>query len=137
MRTMHTIPLLSATVVLAAGAGLLLTGTAQAKAAAVACSETALVSAVNTTNAAGGGVITLTPGCTYTLTSAHGNDGTHGLDGLPPITTAVTFEGNANVITRRAGCPCLPYRPSQYHGQPHPQKRDPQQRLSHRAVLRE
>ncbi|MFJ5294766.1 MULTISPECIES: hypothetical protein [unclassified Streptomyces] len=107
MRTMHTIPLLSATVVLAAGAGLLLTGTAQAKAAAVACSETALVSAVNTTNAAGGGVITLTPGCTYTLTSAHGNDGTHGLDGLPPITTAVTFEGNANVITRRAGAPAF------------------------------
>jgi len=75
---------------------------AQAAPSAVACTETALVAAVNAANAANGGVITLTPGCTYNLTASHGNDGVHGPDGLPPITTAITFEGNANVISRAA-----------------------------------
>jgi hypothetical protein len=73
---------------------------AQASADAVACTESALVTAVTTTDNAGGGVITLAGGCTYTLTSAHASDLANGADGLPHITTAITFEGDNNVITR-------------------------------------
>lgn len=40
------------------------------------------------------------PGCTYTLTTGHGNDGVHDPAGLPVITTPITFEGNANTIAR-------------------------------------
>jgi len=97
MRHNRTIITLAAGTVLAAGTTLLLPLTAQA---AVACNETALVTAVTATNAAGGGTVTLTPGCTYTLTTSHGNDGVHGPAGLPIITTPITFEGNANTITR-------------------------------------
>lgn len=96
---MHTIRTLSAATILAAGTALAVPTPAFA---AVACTETDLVTAVTTTNAAGGGVITLTPGCTYTLTTSHGDDGVHGPVGLPPITTTITIEGNANVITRTA-----------------------------------
>lgn len=97
MRHNRTILTLAAGTVLAAGTALLLPLTAQA---AVACNETALVTAVTSANAAGGGTVTLTPGCTYTLTSSHGDDGVHGPAGLPIITTPITFEGNANTITR-------------------------------------
>ena len=69
--------------------------------AAVACTETALVQAINAANAAGGGNVVLTPGCTYTLTAAHGI-GANGPDGLPIITTVITLTGNNNVITRSA-----------------------------------
>lgn len=81
----------------AAGTALLLPMAAQA---AVACNESALVTAVTAANAAGGGTVTLTPGCTYTLTSSHGNDGVNGPAGLPLIATPITFEGNANTIAR-------------------------------------
>jgi hypothetical protein len=97
MRHNRTVLTLAAGTVLAAGTALLLPMTAQA---AVACDETALVTAVTSANAAGGGTVTLTPGCTYTLTASHGNDGVHGPAGLPIITTPITFEGNANTIAR-------------------------------------
>ncbi|MFI0231640.1 hypothetical protein [Streptomyces sp. NPDC017086] len=100
MRSVRTFVLLPATAFLTVGAGLLLPADAQAQAGAVACTESALVTAVTTTNAAGGGVITLAGGCTYTLTSAHASDLVNGADGLPHITTAITFEGDNNVITR-------------------------------------
>jgi hypothetical protein len=67
--------------------------------AAVACNETALVQAINGANAAGGGNVVLTPGCTYTLTMSHAI-GANGPDGLPIITTVITLTGNDNVITR-------------------------------------
>jgi hypothetical protein len=101
MRRSRTILALTGTAILATGTAVLLPLAAQA-AASVACDETALVTAVNAANAAGGGTVTLTPGCTYTLTASHGNDGVNGPAGLPIITTPITFEGNANVITRAA-----------------------------------
>jgi hypothetical protein len=67
--------------------------------AAVACNETALVQAINAANAAGGGNVVLTPGCTYNLTTSHAT-GANGPDGLPIITTVITLTGNANTITR-------------------------------------
>ena len=87
--------------------GVLFPVAAQAQPASVACSETALVTAVTAANAAGGGTVTLTPGCVYTLTTSHGNDGVHGPSGLPIITTPITFEGNANTITRAATAPAF------------------------------
>lgn len=74
----------------------------------VACNETALVQAITDANAAGGGNVTLTSGCTYTLTASHAT-GADGADGLPIITTTMTLTGNANVITRSnaAGTPAF------------------------------
>jgi hypothetical protein len=100
MRHNRKISILVSTVVLTAGAAILLPVMAQAKPFAVACNETALVTAVTSANAAGGGTVTLTPGCVYTLTASHGSDGVNGPAGLPIITTPITFEGNANTITR-------------------------------------
>jgi hypothetical protein len=74
--------------------------------AAVACNEAALISAINAANAAGGGNVVLTPGCTYTLTTSHAT-GAHGPDGLPIITTVITLTGNNNTITRSS---LLPFR---------------------------
>jgi hypothetical protein len=96
MRFIHTIRYLSCAAVLAAGTVTLIPMTAQA---AVACTETALVAAINAANAAGGGNVVLTPGCTYTLTRSHATR-THGPDGLPIITTVITLTGNNNTITR-------------------------------------
>ncbi len=107
MRNTRTILALSAAGALAAGAAILLPGAAQARPASVACDETALVTAVNAANAAGGGTVTLTPGCTYTLTAGHGDDGVNGPAGLPVITTPVTLEGNANTITRAGTAPAF------------------------------
>lgn len=145
MRHNRTILTLAAGTVLAAGTALLLPLTAQA---AVACNETALVTAVTATNAAGGGTVTLTPGCTYTLTAGHGNDGVHGLAGLPIITTPITFEGNANTITRAATAAAFriaqvsstggitlkgghPQRRPRDHHRPEQRRRDPQPRRGH------
>ncbi len=69
----------------------------------VPCSETALVSAVNAANAAGGGALILAPFCTYSLTSAHSSGGAGGPAGLPNITTPVTMTGLATQITRAPG----------------------------------
>jgi hypothetical protein len=108
MRINRTILTLSGSALLCAGSAIALPTAAQAQVAAtVPCSETALVSAVNAANAAGGGTITLTAGCTYSLTSSHGNDGTNGPDGLPVITTPITFEGNANTLTRSSTAPAF------------------------------
>lgn len=100
MRHNRTISTLACTFALATGSALLLPASAQARTESVPCDEAALISAVDAANAAGGGTVTLTPGCTYTLTAPHGDDGVHGPAGLPVITTPITFEGNANTITR-------------------------------------
>jgi hypothetical protein len=68
----------------------------------VACNEAALITAINTTQTAGGGTIPLTPGCTYTLTTSHGA-GTNGPDGLPIIHTVLALTGTNNMITRASG----------------------------------
>ena len=68
MRSIRTIQCLSCAAVLAAGTVTLIPTTARA---AVACSQTALVAAINAANAAHGGNVVLTPGCTYTLTASH------------------------------------------------------------------
>jgi hypothetical protein len=68
--------------------------------------ETALVAAaIIADNAAGGGTVTLTPDCTYTLTTSHGTG--HGPDGLPLITTPISLAGNVNTITRSAAAPAF------------------------------
>lgn len=100
MRHNRTILTLVGASILAAGTTLALPTAAQAQTISVACNETALVTAVTAANAAGGGTVTLTPGCTYTLTTSHGNDGVNGPAGLPIITTPITLNGNANTITR-------------------------------------
>jgi hypothetical protein len=51
-----------------------------------------LTAAINAANAAGGGTITLTPGCTYTLTAA-ASSGPLGPNGLPRVTTRITITG--------------------------------------------
>jgi predicted outer membrane repeat protein len=74
--------------------------------AAVACDPAALVTAVNAANGgAGGGVISLTAGCTYTYAAS--NDATDGGNALPAITGNVTINGNGATITRStaAGTP--------------------------------
>ena len=68
----------------------------------MACNEAALITAINTTQTAGGGTIPLTPGCTYTLTTSHGA-GTNGPDGLPIIHTVLALTGTNNMITRASG----------------------------------
>lgn len=70
---------------------------------AVPCDTGALIKAINDANAAGGAVLDLAPGCTYTLTAPRPNTET----GLPPITAPVTIHGNAATITRStaAGTP--------------------------------
>jgi hypothetical protein len=68
-------------------------------AVAVACSEQALVNAIDAANAAGGGTLNLAAGCTYTITVPHGGPG----NGLPVITTAITFEGTNTTIRRAPG----------------------------------
>jgi predicted outer membrane repeat protein len=88
--------------VLAAGAAAV-PATAHAQ-TPVLCSETSLVNAINTANAAGGDTLALIPFCTYTLTSAHGN-GPAGPVGLPPITTPITLLGAGTTITRAPGAP--------------------------------
>jgi hypothetical protein len=102
MRT-RIIPIFAGSVILASSLALLIPAAAQA---AVACDEASLVAAINLANSSGGGNVTLTPGCTYTLTSSNGS-GTNGPDGLPIITTDISLTGNANVITRSASAPAF------------------------------
>jgi hypothetical protein len=103
MRRIRTITrvLISATVV--AGGMAAFTNVAQAITIPVACSENALVAAVNLANSTSAAdTLVLAGGCTYGLTSAHG-----GLtDGLPVITTPIEMIGPAT-ITRTA---LLPFR---------------------------
>jgi hypothetical protein len=100
MRYNRTILALTGATIFATGTAVLSPAAAQAQITSVACNETALVTAVTAANAAGGGTVTLTPGCAYVLTTSHGNDGVNGPAGLPIITTPITLEGNANTIAR-------------------------------------
>ena len=70
-----------------------------ANAATVSCSASSLVSAISLANITpGGGTVTLTSGCVYTLTSA--NNATDGGTGLPVISGKVTVQGNGATIAR-------------------------------------
>lgn len=73
-----------------------------ASAILVPCSESSLVEAVNTANAAGGGDLILAPFCTYTLTGPHSSGGSGQPAGLPNITTPVSLTGLGTDITRAA-----------------------------------
>lgn len=76
-----------------------------AAAVAVPCSEIALVNAINTANATGGGTLNLAAGCIYTLNVPHGG----AANGLPVITTAIILEGIDTTIRRAPGA-LLPFR---------------------------
>lgn len=67
---------------------------AQAVSIPVACSETALVAAVNQANSTlAADTLTLTSGCTYRMTSAHGGS----TNALPVITTSIEMVGPATI----------------------------------------
>ena len=94
MRRIHTTiqALIGATVI--AGGMAALTPAAQAATIPVACSESALVAAVNQANTtAAADTLVLAGGCTYTLTSPHGGP----TNGLPVITTPITLLGPATI----------------------------------------
>ena len=91
---------LTAATVMAAGIGAAIPMAAQAAAVSVPCSETALVLAINNANAnPGSDTINLAAGCTYSLTSIHGNAG-NGPVGLPVVTSTIELVGTPNIITR-------------------------------------
>ena len=78
-------------------AGIIAAIPAAAQAQPVACSETALVAAIDLANTTvAPDTLTLAAGCTYKLTSAHGGTAT----GLPVITTPIELVGDPNIITR-------------------------------------
>ena len=82
-----------------AGASEAVAATSKVNLAQANCDPTKLVSAVTTANTApGGGTVTLTSGCLYTLTAA--NNTTDGGTGLPVITGNVTVAGNGASIVR-------------------------------------
>ncbi|MFD8546852.1 hypothetical protein [Streptomyces sp. NPDC059649] len=83
----------------------------------VACSEQALVDAVNGANAAGGGSLNLAPFCTYTLTSAHSAGGAGGPAGVPNITTSISMTGLVTEIVRAPGA--APFRIFEVDGPSH------------------
>jgi hypothetical protein len=60
----------------------------------VACSQQALVDAINAANSAGGGTLDLARGCEYQLTPSPDDSE----NGLPPITTQITIDGNDATI---------------------------------------
>jgi hypothetical protein len=68
----------------------------------VACSETALVAAVNLANTTpAADTLTLAGGCTYSMTASHGS-AANGQEALPVITTPIEMTGPAT-ITRASG----------------------------------
>ncbi|MFD4143031.1 hypothetical protein [Streptomyces sp. NPDC058572] len=74
---------------------------------AIACDTEALKDAIDAANAARGGTIQLARRCTYTLT-AEDNNGPHGSNGLPLITTPITLKAGKNtVIERSAAAPAF------------------------------
>jgi hypothetical protein len=94
---------LTGATLLAAGVIATIPAASQAAAVVVPCSENALVSAINTANAApGSDTLNLAAGCTYGLTSSHGNAG-NGAVGLPVITSVIELVGTPNIITRSGG----------------------------------
>jgi hypothetical protein len=93
--------LIGATVI--AGGMAALTPAAQA-ATPVACSEAALVAAVNLANSTPDpDTLTLYSGCIYSMTASHGS-ATNGQEALPVITTPIDMTGPAT-ITRAASAP--------------------------------
>jgi hypothetical protein len=69
----------------------------------VGCSASALTSAITSANTAGGGTLSLASKCTYTLTVV--NNYWYGPDGLPPIASPITIEGNGATIARSSTAP--------------------------------
>ena len=63
-------------------------------AAHVSCGQAALVSAIDAANTAGGGTLKLAHGCDYQLTVSPDSSE----NGLPPITTQITINGNHATI---------------------------------------
>jgi hypothetical protein len=57
-----------------------------------------LASAIRYLNSAGGGDITLAPGCTYLFTTA--DNYWYGPNALPPIASAITIHGNGSTLQR-------------------------------------
>jgi hypothetical protein len=82
---------------------------ASAATLAAACGGTtgdsvSLVDAIASANASGGSnVVVLGQGCVYTLTTVNNN--WYGPNGLPPITSNITIEGNGATIQRAADAP--------------------------------
>jgi hypothetical protein len=72
----------------------------------VPCTTAALISAINSANSAGGGALSLTPGCRYTLTAAQ--PGTE--DGLPAIRSVITINGNGATVTRSSAASAPQFR---------------------------
>jgi hypothetical protein len=79
--------------------------TAEAKQVVIVpCSTSALITAINTANAAGSGTLRLASSCTYLLTTAAGAG--RGPDGLPVITGTISLIGGRSTsITRSASAP--------------------------------
>ncbi len=65
-----------------------------AKPVNVACSQQALVDAINAANSAGGGTLNLAHRCDYQLTTSPDDS----QNGLPPITTPITINGNQATV---------------------------------------
>jgi parallel beta-helix repeat protein len=93
MRRIRTIQALMGAVVVAGGVATF-TPAAQAATIPVACSENALVAAVNLANSTSAAdTLALAGGCTYRMTSAHGGPN----NALPVITTPIEMIGPATV----------------------------------------
>jgi chitodextrinase len=90
---------MAAAAVLVLGAIGTVEGAQSANAATVACSTSSLIAGIVIANGTpGGGTVTLTKGCVYTLASA--NNATDGGTGLPVISGQVTVQGAGATITR-------------------------------------
>ncbi|MET9533620.1 hypothetical protein ABZY02_24180 [Streptomyces sp. NPDC006649] len=96
MQQARTVPAFVVAFVLTGATAALTPFTAQA---AAACTETALISAINAANNAGGGNVVLASHCTYTIATSHSSDA-DGPNALPVITTAITLTGDTDTITR-------------------------------------
>ena len=90
--TLRRLGLLAASVLLV-GAVVPVSAADAAPHASVPCLATALIGAVNSANASGGGTINLSAGCTYTLTVPD-----NGENGLPVVTTRISVNGNGATI---------------------------------------
>lgn len=94
---------LTGATVLTAGMIAIIPAAAPAAVVSIPCSESALVLAINNANSLpGSDTINLAAGCTYGLTSSHGNAG-NGPVGLPVITSTIELVGTPNIITRSGG----------------------------------
>ena len=70
----------------------------------VACDVSDLIQAINTANANPDSTkLVLAANCTYPFTAADNQDGGHGGNALPLITTRITIEGNDAILQRVSG----------------------------------